>query len=74
MSSCVVLHTTVASSQIVEVAQRKILTALGGKKVAVELIDGTDPEMKELRTKLFGVSGITGKYPQVFIKVSATLL
>jgi hypothetical protein len=33
----------------------------------VKEIDGSDPSNKELRNKLFKVSGIRGNYPQLFI-------
>ena len=34
----------------------------------LEQLDGAQPENKELRNKLFNVSNVRGKYPQVFIQ------
>lgn len=38
------------------------------KKVRFIEIDGMDPEQKEIRTQLFDISGLRGKYPQIFIQ------
>jgi len=36
-------------------------------KVEHKQIDGADPSVKELRNELFGISGVRGSYPQVFL-------
>lgn len=36
--------------------------------MACDKIDGLIPENKDLRDKLFGISGHRGKYPQCFIQ------
>mmetsp|Transcript_53474 Transcript_53474/g.107177 ORF Transcript_53474/g.107177 Transcript_53474/m.107177 type:complete len:94 (+) Transcript_53474:88-369(+) len=38
------------------------------KGVRFEEVDGLLPENKELRSKLFDLSNLRGKYPQVFIE------
>lgn len=38
-----------------------------GYKIDHKVVDGADPAQKELRDELFGISGIRGKYPQVFL-------
>mmetsp|Transcript_21280 Transcript_21280/g.33301 ORF Transcript_21280/g.33301 Transcript_21280/m.33301 type:complete len:88 (+) Transcript_21280:450-713(+) len=38
------------------------------KKLRFREVDGLDPANKELRSQLFELSGLRGKYPQVFIE------
>ena len=38
------------------------------KKVNFFEVDGSDAEQKELRSTLFNLSGLRGKYPQVFLQ------
>jgi len=38
------------------------------EEIAIKEIDAADPSNKELRTKLFQISGIRGNYPQIFIR------
>ncbi len=45
-----------------------MLTALKGKGLTFDTVDGYLPEQKEQRDKLFGISGLRGKYPQVFVR------
>ena len=35
-------------------------------------MDAADPVNHELRTELFGISGVRGKFPQVFIATDAS--
>ena len=32
-----------------------------------KVVDGADPAQHDLRNELFGISGVRGKYPQVFL-------
>jgi hypothetical protein len=50
-----------------QVRQRKLVAAFTSKKARFVEIDGMDPEMKETRGKLFDLSGLRGKYPQVLV-------
>lgn len=36
-------------------------------KIDHKVVDGADEKQKELRNELFAISGIRGKYPQVFL-------
>ena len=73
MSDSVILlisRTTTDSAQ--EVGQRRVQDMLKGKKVIFTILDGSLPENKEQRDKLFACSNLRGKYPQVFIESAAT--
>lgn len=55
------------SNQLFEVAWRKLETTLKGKHVQFVAIDGASPDMKEVRSALWAISG-KREYPQVFVK------
>jgi len=38
-----------------------------GFKVDHKVVDGADEAQRELRNELFSISGIRGKYPQIFL-------
>lgn len=40
---------------------------MSGFKIDHKVVDGADEAQKELRNELFSISGIRGKYPQVFL-------
>jgi len=61
------------SGQIQEVNQRRIESLLEANKVLFDKIDGVLPENKEIRDRLFGISGQRGKYPQCFITVDDSI-
>eukprot|EP00565_Helicotheca_tamesis_P009020 CAMPEP_0185726440 /NCGR_PEP_ID=MMETSP1171-20130828/2422_1 /TAXON_ID=374046 /ORGANISM="Helicotheca tamensis, Strain CCMP826" /LENGTH=82 /DNA_ID=CAMNT_0028394801 /DNA_START=199 /DNA_END=444 /DNA_ORIENTATION=+ len=44
------------------------MTILNAKKVPYEKVDGMDPEQRERRNELFGISGVRGNYPQFFFE------
>eukprot|EP01035_Chromulina_nebulosa_P017939 gene17939-23563_t len=67
MSKILVLHSSVSSDNTQEKGQRRLDDLLASYKFDSYKIDGSDPETKELRDTLFLISGIRGKYPQVFI-------
>jgi hypothetical protein len=48
--------------------QERSLMILKSRQIVPALVDGTDLANKELRNRLFGISGIRGKYPQFFLK------
>jgi hypothetical protein len=48
--------------------QEKTLVMLQGKKLSFLIVDGSDASERDLRDKLFGISGIRGNYPQLFLK------
>ena len=51
-------------------AQDRALTILRGMKIGpdqIDTVDGSDPEKKERRDELFGISGVRGNYPQFFL-------
>jgi len=50
----------------------KLRTLFKSKKIVWEEIDGTDPNNKEKRSELFGISGLRAEYPQVFFQDSAS--
>jgi len=64
---CVVMYTSYVSNQLFEVAWRKLETTLKGKHVQFVAIDGASPDMKEVRSALWAISG-KREYPQVFVK------
>jgi hypothetical protein len=66
--TAVMLFSGMASDQIQTVNARRLDSALNGKKIVHEKIDGSNPDVKDIRDKLFAVSGHRGKYPQLFIK------
>lgn len=63
----VILVSSVSSDQVQIVESRRLEDLLSSKKMSVDRIDGALIEFKEIRDKLFGISGLRGKYPQCFI-------
>ena len=51
-----------------QVRQRKLVASMESKKVRFVEVDGSDPEQKDMRSTLFDISGLRGKYPQVFLQ------
>jgi len=49
--------------------QSKALDWFTARKVPHTVVDGMDPEQREMRNKLFGISGIRGNYPQFFFEL-----
>lgn len=64
----IVLVSSLSTDQIQIVNSRRIEDALKGKNMSYDRVDGAMPENKDLRDKLFGISGQRGKYPQCFIQ------
>ena len=48
--------------------QEKALVMLQCRKLPFVLVDGSDPIERDLRNDLFGISGIRGNYPQLFLQ------
>ena len=67
-SSVLVLYSSIASDQVVIIGQRRLETLMLSFRFDFTQIDGSEPQWRELRDKLFEVSKQRGKYPQVFIK------
>eukprot|EP00802_Teleaulax_amphioxeia_P020668 Tamp_20962.p3 GENE.Tamp_20962~~Tamp_20962.p3 ORF type:complete len:126 (+),score=38.39 Tamp_20962:27-380(+) len=68
MSTAVLLVSSTVTNEVDKVRQRKLVAAMESKKVPFTEIDGSDPEQKDVRGQLFELSGLRGKYPQVFLK------
>lgn len=47
--------------------QDRATTMLNGKGIPFDEVDGSDPEQKDFRNKLFDLSKIRGNYPQFFV-------
>jgi hypothetical protein len=62
------LFSGLSNDQIQTVNTRRLESALESKKVVFQKVNGSDPAEKDFRDKLFGVSGVRGKYPQLFIQ------
>ena len=62
-----VLVSNQSVDQSVKSKQDRLKVILNGRKVSYDLLDGADPNNKERRTALFRTSGLTAKYPQVFL-------
>mmetsp|Transcript_21385 Transcript_21385/g.69016 ORF Transcript_21385/g.69016 Transcript_21385/m.69016 type:complete len:102 (-) Transcript_21385:718-1023(-) len=62
----VLLYSSYASNQIVEVNTRRLESVLLGKNVNYTKIDGAAPASKDLRSAMWEASGVRG-YPQLFI-------
>ena len=62
----VMLFSTISEQQRGHSKQMGAL--LKAHKLDVLEIDGSDAAQKDLRDRLFGISGLRGKYPQCFIK------
>ena len=69
MGDCkvVILVSSLSADEIQKVNSNRLETALKGKRLVYEKVDGALPENKELRDKLFHSSSLRGKYPQCFI-------
>ena len=65
---CVILISSLATDQIQIVNSRRLEDSIKGNKIQFDKFDGSLPENKEIRDKLFGVSGLRGKYPQCFLE------
>ncbi len=65
---CVCVCARARARARVQVRQRKLVAAMESKKVRFTEVDGSDPEQKDVRGQLFELSGLRGKYPQVFLK------
>ena len=65
---CLILVSTVGLEQ--QNNSRRMEDLFSSYKYDVVKIDGSLPENKDLRDKLFDVSGQRGKYPQCFIETS----
>lgn len=63
----VMLFSTLSTDQVVMVNTRRLEDSLKGKKLVFDKVDGVLPENKEVRDKLFAISGQRGKYPQCFV-------
>ena len=63
----IILISSLATDQIQIVNSRRLETALEGKRLIFDKVDGSLAESKDLRDQLFTASGIRGKYPQCFI-------
>ena len=62
-----ILTTTLTGNPIQEANQRNLRTKLQGKGFAFDELDGMEPSNHDVRTELFELSGIKGKFPQIFI-------
>jgi hypothetical protein len=65
--SVVVLISGQSFKREVAVQQDKLLTALNAQAVEHMTVDGADPACKDQRNDLFALSGLRGKYPQIFV-------
>lgn len=65
------LYSSLATDQIQIVNSRRLEDVLIGKKMVFDRVDGSQTEQKDIRDELFKVSGLRGKYPQLFIKGEA---
>eukprot|EP01084_Bolivina_argentea_P296622 510888_1 len=63
----VLLWSSLSSNAHQTAAQKKVGDRLKQLKVRYEQLDGAQQENKDLRNKLFNVSNVRGKYPQVFV-------
>jgi hypothetical protein len=65
-----VCFATRSSSQLVEGNQRALMDLLDGKRIAVEQVDGSNAANKELRARLWALSGKRAVYPQLFSRMT----
>lgn len=47
--------------------QQKAFTILDAAKIPYQTVDGSDPNHKDQRNQLFGISGLRAEYPQFFL-------
>jgi hypothetical protein len=64
----IVLISNGVSNRIQAANQSRALTLLQAKGTPFLTVDGMDPEQKEKRNELFGISQIRGNYPQFFLE------
>lgn len=67
-STVLLLVSSISAGALDEVHTRRVTDIISGKKLVFETLDGASPDNLEMRNKLFGISSLRGKYPQVFIK------
>mmetsp|Transcript_23399 Transcript_23399/g.37221 ORF Transcript_23399/g.37221 Transcript_23399/m.37221 type:complete len:124 (-) Transcript_23399:146-517(-) len=63
----VLLWSSLSSNAHQTAAQKRMVDKLKAHKVRMEQLDGSQPENKDARNKLFNKSNVRGKYPQIFI-------
>ena len=68
MKACVVLISSITSSSEQEHNTRALNALLDAKKIDRKYVDGAVEENWPLRNELFELSGVRGKYPQVFLQ------
>ncbi|GMH80974.1 hypothetical protein TrVE_jg13330 [Triparma verrucosa] len=52
---------------------RRCTDLLAAKKVCYTTVDGADVSQKSVRDRLFGISGVRGNYPQMFVMVEGSM-
>ncbi|CAM9499770.1 unnamed protein product [Phaeothamnion confervicola] len=65
---CIVLVSSLQSSVGQEADQRRMRDVLNAKGLLFVEVDGAQEENRATRTALFAISGLRGKYPQVFLQ------
>lgn len=65
--TCILLFSSVSTDQLTPIATRRMEQTLTANRIEFEQVDGASADKLELRNKLFAVSSIRGKYPQLFI-------
>lgn len=68
MSKVVLLLSSTTTDTNQSTTQRRLVDLMSSLKFDTLQIDGSEPEVKELRDKLFNISGQRGKYPQCFFQ------
>ena len=63
----VVLISSSLMNRGLEADQERAIVILHANGIEAEFVDGADPDTKEVRESLFGVSGLQGIYPQFFL-------
>ncbi|KAJ8609499.1 hypothetical protein CTAYLR_005463 [Chrysophaeum taylorii] len=72
-SHAILLFTSVPASTVIEGHQTFIRQTFNGRKIPFKELDGMDMSKKEERNKLFGISGLRGAYPQVFVNLDGEI-
>lgn len=65
---CIVLISSLNSSNEQEKNTRNVIAILNAKKIKQQYIDGAQEEFNTRRDELFQISGLRGQYPQVFLQ------
>mmetsp|Transcript_25101 Transcript_25101/g.40744 ORF Transcript_25101/g.40744 Transcript_25101/m.40744 type:complete len:125 (+) Transcript_25101:60-434(+) len=65
--NAILLWSSLSSNSHQTAAQKRMSDKLKAHKVRIEQLDGSQPENKDARSKLFNCSDVRGKYPQIFI-------